>query len=522
MQNGSVSPLNPRLPGGSTRRLDWTHLYGASRGLAVARAGELHSAPTLVVVPDPATAMRLEVELAFFLGDQSEVPVLHFPDWETLPYDAFSPHQDIVSERLETLRRLPGLGRGILVAPVTTLMVRTPPPEYVAAYSLELAVSDRLDVNAFRAQLETAGYRCVSQVMEHGEYAVRGSIFDLFPMGGKEPLRVDLFDDEIESIRVFDPESQRSASGVEHVRLLPAREFPMTEEAIKRFRQSWRERFEGDPTSSPLYQDVSSRLHPAGIEYYLPLFFERTATLFEFLPDNTLVIEYEDAHAASESFGDDVRERYEQRAYDRERPVLAPGEIFLQSTEVYAELKRFLRVRLRRFEKNKFEGHVVFSTRAPHRLPVDARAKHPLAQVQRFIDTNKGRTLFVAESPGRRETLLETFRAHRLHASVVPGWRAFLDGEDVVAITVAPLADGALIDDPRIAVVSETQLFGERARQTRRRPAGRDAESIIRNLTELRAGAPVVHESHGIGRYQGLETLSVGGVTSEFLCIEYA
>lgn len=518
----SISPLNPRLPTERLRRLDWARLYGASRGLAVARAGELHSAPTLVVVSDPAAAMRLESELEFFLGPGSNVPVLNFPDWETLPYDAFSPHQDIVSQRLETLRRLPALARGILVAPVTTLMVRTAPPEHISAYSIALAAGDRLDMEAFRAQLETAGYRRVSQVMEHGEYAVRGSILDLFPMGGREPLRVDLFDDRIESIRVFDPESQRSSSGVDHVRLLPAREFPMTGEAIKRFRQSWRERFEGDPNSSPVYRDVSNGLQPAGIEYYLPMFFERTATLFDYLPAETLVVEYEDVHAASESFGDDVRERHEQRAHDRERPVLPPGEMFLSSSELYARLKDFLRIRLRGFEESKPGTRITYATRAPVRLPVDARAAQPLAPVQRFIDSLGGRTLFVAESPGRRETLLETFRAHRLHAAVVPDWQSFLDGEDAVAITVAPLADGALIDAPRLAVVSETQLFGERARQARRRPAGRDAETVIRDLTELRAGAPVVHESHGIGRYYGLETLTVGGVTNEFLCIEYA
>ncbi|MDX1513928.1 MAG: transcription-repair coupling factor [Gammaproteobacteria bacterium] len=522
MEKGSVSPLKPRLPRASRRSLDWTQLYGASRGLAIARAGELHGGPVLVVVPDPASAMRLESELEFFLGDEGQVPVLHFPDWETLPYDAFSPHQDIVSERLETLRRLPALTRGILVTPVTTLMVRTPPPEYISAFSLELAAGDQLDIDAFRMDLETAGYRCVSQVMEHGEYAIRGSIFDLFPMGGSEPLRVDLLDDEIESIRVFDPETQRSTSAVNHVRLLPAREFPMTEDAIRRFRQAWRATFEGDPNSSPIYRDVSNRFLPPGIEYYLPMFFEQTATLFDFLPANSLVIEYDDVHDASESFGEHVRERYQHRVHDRERPILAPTDVFLQTSEIFARLKEFPRIRLRRFEDSGSERQVAYATRAPHRLPVDARAEQPLSQVHRFIGSHQGRVLFLAESPGRRETLLETFRAHRLHAAVVSGWKSFLEGDDAVALTVAPLSDGATIDEPRLAVISETQLFGERARQQRRRPAGRDAETVIRDLTELHAGAPVVHESHGVGRYRGLVTLSVGGVTSEYLCIEYA
>ncbi len=519
----TLSPLQPPLPAKSASRLDWTHLYGASRGLAVASAAERHPGPVLVAVPDPATAIKLETELRFFLDGTESVPVMHFPDWETLPYDVFSPHQDIVSDRLEILSHLPSLDRGILVAPITSMMVRMPPARYVSAHSLELRVRQRLELGAFRSQLESAGYRCVSQVMEHGEFAVRGAIIDLFPMGGSEPLRVDLFDEEIESIRTFDPESQRSADAVEHVRLLPAREFPMTEAAIRRFRQAWRERFEGDPNDCPVYRDVSSGLRPAGIEYYLPLFFEQTSTLFDYLPAETLVIEYEDVFEAAQAFSSDVRSRYSEHAHDRERPLLPPDEMFIDDSQTYARLKPFMRARLRRFEESVDKARHAFATRAPLKLPVDARAESPLAPVKRFVKDFSGRVLFVAESPGRRETLLETFRAHHLDTAVVPGWRAFRDGDVPVAVTVAPLEDGAFIDAPGLAIISETQLFGERARQSRRRrAAGRDSESVVRDLTELRGGAPVVHEAHGIGRYRGLETLTVGGITSEYLCIEYA
>ncbi len=519
----TLSPLQPPLPAKSASRLDWTHLYGASRGLAVASAAERHPGPVLVAVPDPATAIKLETELRFFLDGTESVPVMHFPDWETLPYDVFSPHQDIVSDRLEILSHLPSLDRGILVAPITSMMVRMPPARYVSAHSLELRVRQRLELGAFRSQLESAGYRCVSQVMEHGEFAVRGAIIDLFPMGGSEPLRVDLFDEEIESIRTFDPESQRSADAVEHVRLLPAREFPMTEAAIRRFRQAWRERFEGDPNDCPVYRDVSSGLRPAGIEYYLPLFFEQTSTLFDYLPAETLVIEYEDVFEAAQAFSSDVRSRYSEHAHDRERPLLPPDEMFIDDSQTYARLKPFMRARLRRFEESVDKARHAFATRAPLKLPVDARAESPLAPVKRFLKDFSGRVLFVAESPGRRETLLETFRAHHLDTAVVPGWRAFRDGDVPVAVTVAPLEDGAFIDAPGLAIISETQLFGERARQSRRRrAAGRDSESVVRDLTELRGGAPVVHEAHGIGRYRGLETLTVGGITSEYLCIEYA
>ncbi|HSS65656.1 MAG TPA: transcription-repair coupling factor, partial [Gammaproteobacteria bacterium] len=413
-KNHNLSPLDPPLPGKVGARMDWTRLYGASRGLAVASAAERHAGPVVVVVPDPATAIRLETELSFFLAATDSVPVMHFPDWETLPYDVFSPHQDIVSDRLDILRRLPEFRRGILVTPVTSLMVRMPPAHYVSAHSLELRVGERLEVDAFRNRLESAGYRCVSQVMEHGEFAVRGAIIDLFPMGGSEPLRLDLFDEDIESIRTFDPESQRSAESVEHVRLLPAREFPMTDEAVRRFRQAWRERFEGDPNDCPIYRDVSSGLRPAGIEYYLPLFFEQTATLFDYLPPESLVIEYEDVYEAAQAFSSDVRERYSERAHDRERPLLPPDEMFIDSSQTYALFKPFMRVRLRRFEESLDGAQHAFATRTPLRLPVDARAEEPLAAVERFVNDFRGRVLFVAESPGRRETLLETFRAHRL------------------------------------------------------------------------------------------------------------
>ncbi|MDX1527992.1 MAG: transcription-repair coupling factor, partial [Gammaproteobacteria bacterium] len=430
-----LSPLTPPVPTNAGGRTDWAHLYGASRGLAVASAAEGHPGPMLVAVPDPAAALKLETELKFFLAGNESVPVMHFPDWETLPYDVFSPHQDIVSDRLEILARLPGLKRGILVAPVTSMMVRMPPAPYVSGHSLELAVGQRLDLDAFRGRLESAGYRCVSQVMEHGEFAVRGAIVDLFPMGGSDPLRVDLFDEDIESIRTFDPESQRSAQAVERVRLLPAREFPMTEDAVRRFRQAWRERFEGDPNDCPIYRDVSGGLRPAGIEYYLPLFFEQTSTLFDYLPPDTLVIEYEDVYEAAQAFDADVRGRYSERAHDRERPLLPPSEMFVDSSQTYAALKPFMRVRLRRFQESSDETQHAFATRAPLKLPVDARAEAPLAPVKRFIEEFPGRVLFVAESPGRRETLLETFRAHQLDTAVVPGWIAFRDGDVPVAVT---------------------------------------------------------------------------------------
>jgi len=520
-----LSPLRPALPERRGERIVWSRLHGSAQGVALARAAAVHEGPVVVVAPDTLSAARLEEEVRFFAGDTlGGEALLHFPDWETLPYDVFSPHEDIVSERLATLHRLPGLERGLLILPIRTLMHRVAPRGYVDAYTLELAVGERLELDAMRRRLESSGYRCVSQVMERGEFAVRGSLLDLYPMGSRSPYRIDLFDEEVDSIRTFDPETQRSVDRLDAVELLPAREFPMTEEAVSRFRGNWRARFEGDPMACPVYRDVTQGLAPAGIEYYLPLFFEETATLFDYLPGHSLAVIYEEAGEAAEAFWREACERYEQRRHDRERPLLEPAELFLQANEVFGALKGQPRVQLGRFEAaGKGARTVEYATRAPLGLPVDGRAKDPLAPLAHFLGGFDGRVLFVAETAGRRETLLEVLGRRGIHPVPVSGWSEFVHGEAQAAITVAPLEHGAVLDEPPLAIITEAQLFGGRAMQRRRRQRlGRDAESIVRDLAELDVGAPVVHEAHGVGRYRGLQTLSVGEVTAEYLTIEYA
>ena len=518
----ALSPLAPPLPTNRNLRVRWRRLCGSTFGLAISRAALLHHGLIVVITPNTPAAQRIEDELRFFLG-ANPLALLHFPDWETLPYDSFSPHQDIISERLATLYRLPGLERGVLVAPITTLVTRLPPRSYLEGGSLLLARGDRVDVNAFRARITEGGYRCVSQVMEHGEFAIRGSLLDLYPMGSRAPYRIDLMDDEVESIRTFDPDTQRSTGTLEQVRLLPAREFPLTEDAIGQFRRRWRARFEGDPTESPLYQDVSQGLAPAGIEYYLPLFFEATATLFDYLPDNCLLIIDAGVDEAAQAFWHDLKARYESRRHDRERPLLPPTEMFLTTDEIFHRMRSFSRVTLAGVEDDTAKATHVFATRMPTPLPIDGRAAEPLDSVKRFLQSYAGRTLFVAETRGRRETLLETFGNHGLHAASFDGWDAFVADEATVGIAIAPLEQGALIEQPALAIVTEAQLFGERAMQRRRRRrSGRDAESVLRDLTELQINAPVVHEQHGVGRYLGLETLQIGDLKNEFLVLGYA
>ena len=516
----TASPLTPRLPRPGSRTL-WTSLHGSARGLALARLAQQADAPVLVIAADSRTAHRLETELRFYLD--GETAILRFPDWETLPYDLFSPHQDIVSERLDTTARLPSLTSGILVTTVTTLMGRIAPRGFVDGHRLRIALGDRLDLHTFRQGLDEAGYACVSQVMEHGEYAVRGSLLDLFPMGADAPLRIDLLDDEVESLRAFDPESQRSTHRIDRIDLLPARELPTSPDAVSRFRRAWRRRFESDPTRCPVYREISQGGWPAGIEYYLPLFFEQTATLLDYLPPDAVIVLAEDVHDAAKAFWADTRERYEHRRLDRERPVLAPNEIFLPVEELFAALAPHARVDLRRGRPAGRGNVVAFATRTPPALLIDGRAPRPLGLLQDFLATWDGRCLIVAETPGRREILLETLGAHGLKPALVGSWNDFIAGHAGLAMTVAEIEDGASIDLPSVAVVTESQLFGARAAQRRRRRAGgRDPAGLVRDLNELRVGAPVVHEAYGVGRYAGLEVLTIGGVSGEYLRIDYA
>jgi transcription-repair coupling factor (superfamily II helicase) len=515
------SPLQPTLPG-RTQTLTWGRLYGDSLALAIANAGATAGNLVVVVAPNMQKVDRLEADLGFFIGD-NDVPLLTFPDWETLPYDAFSPHQDIVSQRLETLHRLPSLGSGLLVLPASTLMQRVAPARYLTGNTLLLHTGQTLDRDAMRRQLEQAGYRCVSQVMEHAEFAVRGSLLDLYPMGAPLPYRIDLLDQEIESIRTFDPDSQRSVDKVDAVRLLPAREFPLDDAAVSRFRQAFRARFEGDPQRCNLYREVSQGVAPSGGEYYLPLFFDATATLFDYLPDNSLVIELPGARDGAEDFWAQVQERYEQRRYDLERPILAPADLYLPPTELTQHLEAYAEIRTQQFEQQQTSAaRVNFCTRALPDLSIKPRASQPAEQLLAFGHQFEGRVLFTAESPGRREHLAEVLRSYGLRPKTVDGWQNFLAIDDPVALTVAPIEDGFILDTPSLAVIADTRILGDRPRQVQRRRAARDPETLIRNLTDLSPGAPVVHEDHGVGRYIGLIRLTVGGMEAEFLSLEYA
>ena len=520
-----VDALDPPVPGAPGDRLQWGSAHGAALALAITRSAEHLGRPLLVVAADVQGASRLAHELKFFAGPDGP-PVQVFPDWETLPYDVFAPLPELVSERLAALHQLPRMKQGILVAPVHTLMQRLCAREYVEAHTFLLKVGDRLVLEDTRRNLERAGYHCVSQVMAHGEFAVRGSLLDLFPMGGADAFRIDLFDDEVDSIRTFDPETQRSLHKVEEIRLLPAREFPVHEEAVTAFRQRWRETFEGDPQRSLIYRDVSNGHLPGGIEYYLPLFFEQTATLFDFLPEGTLAIFPHDAQDIAGEFFDQVTSRYEQRRHDVERPLLPPAELFLDPGQVQARINRLPGIAFQPHsvtERRKgYSAFVNLDACVPPPLGLQARATRPAGLIQDFLAAHTGRVLFVAESAGRREALLETLNGFGIRPRTVTDWQAFMTTDEQTCITAARVEQGMVLQRSGITLVAETQLLGERVSQRRRRKAKSDSEQVIRNLTELREGSPVVHEEHGVGRYVGLQHLSVGGEEQEFLTLEYA
>lgn len=528
----SLNSLNPLYPDKDSQFIRWGQLHGCAQDLLVANAAKEYKGLILVIVPDSNSAYSAQANIQFFLGDDEtdkNLPVHIFPDWETLPYDVFSPHEDLISDRLTTLSQLNTITQGVLIVPVATLMQRLAPVDYIRANTLLFSIGSKLDSEVFRKQLEESGYRHVNQVMEHGEYSVRGSLIDLFPMGDVQPYRIDLFDDEIETIRSFNPEDQRTIEKIEQIELLPAHEFPLNKEGISRFRANYAEKVGGDLARSQIYDHVGNGNAPSGIEYYLPLFFESTATLFDYLPKKTLVINTDGTKAAAETFSNLIDERYEQRCHDIERPLLEPDALFLDSGFLFDTIEQFRRIETHHFERSSNEEHSYnYPVSTLPSLLVQGRSETPLILLQQFLATfGEGRILFTADSAGRRENLLGLLKDNRFAPKVVENWQVFLHSEEQICLTVAPLEQGLWIKNTdkhsAMAIVPESMLFGQQVQQKRRRQKPtRDADTIIRNLTDLHEGDPVVHEEHGVGRYQGMQTLNTQGIEQEFILLTYA
>lgn len=517
-------PFQPDLPVKPGERRYWGCLYGSGKALALSSAAAANRKLLVVITASLNNANRLLEELQFYQsGLNSDFKFLSFPDWETLPYDQFSPYQDIISDRLSTLSQLPGISNGILTVPIATVMHRLMPKSYLGAYSLNLAVGRDIQIDTFREELSDSGYRFVSQVMEHGDVAIRGSIIDIFPMGSREPYRLDLFDQTVDSIRIFDPETQRSKDQINEIRVLPARETALLEENITRFRSGWRSRFEGNPANCPVYKDVSGGIAPAGIEYYLPLFYEETSSLLDYVSSESIIVLDEGVQESAETFWQEIEQRYEQGRHNRERPLLQPHEVFYHPAEFGEQLNRFPRIDVSGLSRDDSKaGSFNFACKLPVKLPVDARAREPLAPLKNFISGYEGRILLLAESAGRRETIIEILTKNGLRPEIFSCWHDFLQADGQLGLTIAPLQQGVILLQPKIAVICESQLFGERVEQRRLRKRRQvDTDAIVRNLTELTLGAPVVHEEHGVGRYLGLVALETNGIPAEYILLEY-
>ncbi|MDH3620957.1 MAG: transcription-repair coupling factor, partial [Gammaproteobacteria bacterium] len=513
-------PANPSLPAAGTRAA-WGRLIGASLSLAAAELAQRVDQPILVLAEDPRHADQLETEIRFFAGD--DLPVEHFVEWETLPWDSFSPHQDIISQRLRVLAGLPGMQRGIVIAAATILQQRLPPVDYVAARSLSLRQGQTLPRESFTASLVESGYLRVPQVSEHGEFAVRGSLIDVFPMGADSPVRIDFFDDDIESLRYFYADTQLSGERIQAIDILPAREVPLDADAIHEFRGRYRERFEGQPAKSRVYREVSDGIAHGGIEYYLPLFFESTASLSDFLPANCVILAPAGLDTLLEQFWVEARERYELCSLDRERPVLSVEETFIAPDAVPGKLSAFPTIDYAMQSLPEHKASLNYDTRLPPAMKIETRYEDAAAALIQFLDDFDGRVLFSTDSPGRREQLFDMLTGRGLDLSRIESWQDFRDDTHRIGVAVAPIDNGMLLPGAHVAVVSEQQLFGERTRaRKRRRKSDRDPETIIRQLNDLEPGSPVVHEEYGVGRYLGLTTLEAGGIAAEFLHLEYA
>ncbi|MBV6416188.1 MAG: Transcription-repair-coupling factor [Steroidobacteraceae bacterium] len=524
---GTMSTLEPPLPDSAHPEVRWHQLYGSAPSLAIADAAARAGRLLLVICASTREVERRAAEIAFF--SDGAMPVLTFADWEVLPYDRFSPHPDITSERLATLAGLPGLRRGVLLVAADTLLGRLPPAAYIHGRSFQLARGERLALEPLRTRLVESGYAAVSQVTAPGEFAMRGSLLDVFPMGAPQPLRIDLFDDEIEAIRRFDPDTQRSLDALDSVRLLPARETPLDPDAIRAFRRRYRTRFEGDPTRSPIYRDVSEGRASPGIEFWLPLFHDSTALLADFLPPDTVRVGYTGLTDDLARAWAEIEARHEAQRHDIERPLLAPAELYAPPDEILARLHTLPGITVDTFKADPLQGAQVpdaaahdFPSAAPRPLRLDVHADEPLAPLDAFLAGYDGRVLIAADSAGRREVLLEMLRGHPAPITTVEGWGAFAAGDARFALTVAPDIDGLTLTNPPLTVLAESQLFGARARQERRRRrSASDPQAILRELRDLTPGAPVVHEEYGVGRYVGLSVMEVAGQPGEFLVLEY-
>ncbi len=509
-----INPFHPPLPKDHDNQVIWEGLSGAAISLSIASLAQAQHKPIVVITTDVHAAEKCFQELQFFLANTS-TPIYFFPDRETLPYDHFSPHEDLTSERLHILSQLPHLKNGIVITALSTLMHRLPPPAFITGHRFDWKIGNHLNLSSIQKELIEAGYRHVEQVIQHGEFAVRGAIIDIFPMGSEIPFRIELFDNEIESIRTFDIDTQKSIEKTESIQLLPAHEYPLTQDAITYFRTQWRAKFPGNPAESPVYQHISKAQPIGGIEYYLPLFYEHCATFFDYCPVDTTFLGSQKNYEQANTFWNEVKTRYAQLNVDTTRPLCEPEAVFIPVPEVFSKLKSFTQIKIET-EAGRREKYNLHED-----LTVDHRAKNPIENLQKFIASQSGKILICAESTGRREIILDLLKRHHVDIALTENWETFINSDDKIALTIAPISDALYSSE--IIIITETQLFGHTHIPTRRtKKRAQDPDTIIRSLVELQTGSPVVHIDHGVGKYIGLEKIVTDGIESEYVTLEYA
>lgn len=516
---------NPAL--NSDQKVHWRDLTSSGLALALTEASLNHNGLTVVITNSAKEATYQRGAIEFFSKGQ-DLPILILPDWETLPYDIFSPHQDIISGRLKTLAKLPTTKRGILLVPVTTIMHRLAPVDFVSSRTFHYEVGDELDRDKLQSQLNKVGYNRVDTVYEHGEFAFRGSIIDIFPMGAKSPFRLDLLDTEVESLRLFDPESQRTIESVQRIDVLPAREFPLDKQSINTFLNKWHDCFDNNPDPCPVYRDVKEGIAPQGIEYYSSLFFEKTATLFDYLPENILLFTLNDIETTANRFWNDINARYTEYGVDPERPLLEPSAVFLTVDKIFHKMKNLPRTKLKMADVVGEAKDSISPVRLVPDVTVNVKLGNPLSKLHSFLNSDfdseqRLKVLFCAESSGRREVLIDLLKSINLSPTDVETWTDFLQQKDNFNICTFPLDEGIFCPENNLCLITESDLFGQQVMQRRRRSAAANSpDYIFKSLAELKVNAAVVHIEHGVGRYKGLVTLEVDKTTQEFLMLTYA
>ena len=522
----TTSALHPPALSSHDTKISWGNLKDTAQALAMTCFNKNSSTCNVIITADVQEAARLQRELTFFLD--ADQPMHYFPDWEILPFDHFSPHEDIISERLKTLHQISRLTHGIILIALPTLLHRLLPKDYLESHVFLLEQGTTIQLDTLTKQLITSGYRRVELVREHGEFAIRGSIWDVYPAGSDLPFRIELFDNSIETIRTFDPDTQLSNQPCQSIELLPAREYPLTDDAITRFRQQFREQFSGNPRDCALYETISAGTPFPGSEYYLPLFYEQLNSFFDYIPKDAKLFMPDTIHQKIEHYWIELERRYDQLAHDLTHPICKPTQLFIRDDELFGLMKPYQHIRISSATLSDKAGHINFSDSTCPDLRIEHKAKLPLQKLKCFTEQYQGAVLFTAESTGRRETLLDLLRSINVYPHAVESWHEFLHHHALKKepgswITIAPLDHGLLLDEPAITLIPEAALFGEQVLQRRlRNKQQTNAQDMIQSFSELKMGSPVVHLEHGIGRYQGLQVIQTGDISAEYLTLEYA